>query len=353
MVSVDIAVPVVEHAESLFTVNARGQIESSISRIESYPVIAVRIDSLAFTDSPRLGGADEAHVRALAELGDELPPIIVHRPTMRVIDGTHRVRAYQLNGYSTINARLIDCDDRAAFVLAVRANVTHGLPLSYSDRVAAASRIIRTNPHWSNRAVAAATALSDKTVSKIRARSAGTQPGSGVRLGQDGRLRPLDSGHQRVQAAALLRERPGASLREVARATGLSPATVSDVRARLGRGEHPVPGKYCRQDQNAGVVLSAQRRPARSAASTAKQVRPDPAATRALLTQLTKDPSMRLTEAGRRSLLLLQRWVVDGEGLAELGNGLPEHWAEVVADLARGCAAAWGSLAAELQQQQV
>lgn len=321
-----------------------------MSRIESYPVTAVRIDSLAFADSPRLGGADEAHVRALAELGDELPPIIVHRGTMRVIDGTHRVRACQLNGYTTINARLIDCDDRAAFVLAVKANVTHGLPLSYSDRVAAASRIIRTNSHWSNRAVAAATALSDKTVSKIRARSEGEQPGSGVRLGQDGRLRPLDSGHQRVQAAALLRERPGASLREVARATGLSPATVSDVRARLGRGDHPVPGRYWHQKRNGEVVLPAQRQTARPATTAGRPTWPDPAATRVLLAQLTKDPSMRLTEAGRRSLLLLQRWVVDGDGLAELGNGLPEHWAEVVADLARGCAAAWGSLAAELQQ---
>lgn len=190
--------------------------------IESHPAGEVRIDSLVFEDSPRLGGADEDHVRVLAEAGDSLPPITVHRSSMRVIDGTHRVRAALLNGRTTIQARMVDCDEGAAYVLAVKANVTHGLPLSRSDRSVAAARIIMTHPQWSDRAVAAAVGLSDKTISRIRSRSSADAPQSNARLGRDGRLRPLDSGYRRQQAAAMIHERPNAGLREVARATGLS-----------------------------------------------------------------------------------------------------------------------------------
>src|SRR4029078_7378388 len=95
---------------------------------------------------------------------------------MRVIDGMHRVRAALLNGRTRIDARLLDCDEGAAFVFAVKTNVKHGLPLSPSDRAAAAARIIAIHPHWSDRAVAAATALSDKTISPIPARSTADGP---------------------------------------------------------------------------------------------------------------------------------------------------------------------------------
>jgi ParB-like nuclease domain len=180
----------------------------SASWVDSHPVTSVRIDSLLLADSPRLSGEDDKHVRLLAEAGDTLPPIIVHRPTMRVIDGTHRVRAALLNGRNMIRARVLDCDDAVAFVLAVQANVTHGLPLSRSDRAAAARRIIANHPEWSDRAVAAATALSDKTVSRIRRRSTAETPQSNMRLGRDGRMRPLSSGHRRQQAAAMIHDGP-------------------------------------------------------------------------------------------------------------------------------------------------
>lgn len=329
------------------------QVGSSLSWVESHPVTRVGIDQLIFEDSPRLGGENQEHVRTLAEAGDTLPPITVHRSTMRVIDGAHRVRAAALNGHTTIDARLIDCDEKAAFILAVKANVTHGLPLSHSDRAAAAARIIAAHPRWSDRAVAAATALSDKTVCKIRARSTSESPQSDSRLGRDGRLRPLDSGHRRQQAAAMIREKPHAGLREVARATGLSPTTVRDVRQRIDRGEDPVPGRYRSASVRPAAPASATTaapRPRRSPTGQARR-QETPVNRQALLAQLGDDPSLRLTEAGRRTLRWLHHCTVDGEGLADLGRGLPDHWAPVVADLARSCAAAWGLFAEQLQQR--
>jgi ParB-like chromosome segregation protein Spo0J len=312
--------------------------------IESFPVESVAVDSLVVAGSPRQGGEDQQHIRLLAEAPEPLPPIVVHRESMRVIDGFHRVHAARLTGSATIAARLVDCDQDMAFVLAVEANVTHGLPLSRLDRAAAAERIIASHPHWSDRAIAAATGLSDKTVSTIRARC-GAPPSA--RTGRDGRVRPLDVGRRRELAATQLRERPHAGLREIARATGLSPATVRDVRQRIDRGEHPVPARYRPPDEPA----PAKETEPPSAADA--RARP-PLATvepRQLLGQLTSDPALRHSEAGRRSLQMLHRHLVCAEQLTHLSRGLPDHWAPHVAHLARACAGAWHQLAEQLQRR--
>ncbi|MFD8571748.1 ParB N-terminal domain-containing protein [Streptomyces sp. NPDC059639] len=331
------------------------KIEPSAIWIESQPLARVRIDSLVLSDSPRLDAEDPVHVRVLAEAGDRLPPITVHRPTLRVIDGAHRVRAALLNGQTEITARLLDCDPADAFVLSVRANIAHGLPLSRADRAAAAARIVLTHPQWSDSAVAAATGISDKTASRIRAQSSAadaTQPST--RIGRDGRVRPVDSAQRRRHAAAIFLERPDAGLREVARATGLSPATVRNVRQRIDRGEDPVPGRYrtAQDDERTGTSSVA--------AGSARQRPPTPAPDhlvrgtvdrQKLLAKLSGDPSLRHTEAGRRALRWLHQYSVDGASIETLGSGLPCHWAPEVADLARSCAATWNKLAAQLQQR--
>ncbi|MFE6894376.1 ParB N-terminal domain-containing protein [Streptomyces sp. NPDC057694] len=319
--------------------------------IEAHPVTRVRVDSLALDGSPRQSGPDQAHVQVLAKAGDSMPPIIVHRPTLRVIDGVHRVHAAQVNGDSEIPARLIDCDRATAFVLAVRANVTHGLPLSRADRTAAAARIVRAFPQWSDRAVAAAVGISDKTVSRLRKQAGdGRAAPTGTRLGQDGRTRPLDSGRRRRRAAALLRETPDAGLREVARATGLSPATVRDVRRRVDQGEDPVPGRYHDGGPAAPSPTPADRRrpltpPARDEREAVAVDGPR------LLAKLHEDPSLRLSESGRRALRWLHHYSVTGQDIESLAHGLPCHWAPEVADLARSCAAAWSELAGRLQER--
>ncbi|MEU6449817.1 ParB N-terminal domain-containing protein [Streptomyces sp. NPDC048232] len=326
----------------------------SDDRTEQQPPTPVRIDSLVLADSPRLAAENPDHVRVLAEAGDCLPPITVHRSTLRVVDGVHRVRAALLNGRTEIAARLLDCDPADAFVLSVEANVTHGLPLSRADRAAAAARIILSHPQWSDRAVATTAGLSDKTVSRIRAQSAAANGvPTGTRIGRDGRVRPLDSTWRRRHAAAIFRERPDAGLREVARATGLSPTTVRDVRRRIDLGENPVPLRYRTQEDNPAQSSPVAPAPApRRPAAPAQAVRGSFVVDRQrLLAKLGGDPSLRHTEAGRRALRWLHHHSVDGDGIEALGQGLPCHWAPDVADLARSCAAAWNELAEQLQRR--
>ncbi|WP_280445542.1 ParB/RepB/Spo0J family partition protein, partial [Nocardia brasiliensis] len=123
--------------------------------------------------SPRTAGENAAHIRMLAESSTAFPPIVVHRGTTQVIDGVHRLRAAQLRGDSTISAVLFDGSITEAFVLAVKLNAAHGLPLSLSDRKAAARRILMAYPQWSDRAIAAVAGISPKTVGVIRSPGGG------------------------------------------------------------------------------------------------------------------------------------------------------------------------------------
>ncbi len=94
-----------------------------------------------------------------------------------------------------------------------------------------------------DRAIGRSAGLAAKTVAAIRKRSSDDAPQSNARVGRDGRVRPLDSTEGRQRAAEILTDRPETSLRDAARAAGISPATVLDVRKRLERGEAPVPVK--------------------------------------------------------------------------------------------------------------
>jgi hypothetical protein len=66
--------------------------------VQVTPVVAVPVLSLRPADSPRLNGEDKAHIARLAEMDTPLPPILVDRRTMRVIDGMHRLMAASLLG---------------------------------------------------------------------------------------------------------------------------------------------------------------------------------------------------------------------------------------------------------------
>jgi ParB-like chromosome segregation protein Spo0J len=318
-----------------------------IPSIEQYPVTSVEIKRLVVDGSPRLAGEDPEHTRVLADVDDVLPPITVHQPTMQVIDGLHRVRAALLNGKSVIAARLVDCDADTAFVLAVKANIAHGLPLSPTDRKAAAASIIASHPHWSDRAVAASTGLSDKTVSAIRASSTAERPQSNTRLGKDGRARPLNSADRRRQAAAMIHDQPRAGLREIARATGLSPATVRDVRSRTDRGEDPVPARYrAAEKRDLSMASSAAHQPGGQARQLELRVNRE-----ALLSKLQNDPSVKFNETGRHTLRWLYHHAVDSDNCQRLGHSVPDHWTTLVAALARSCATAWIVLAEQLEQR--
>ena len=301
---------------------------------------SVPIAVLVRTGSPRSGGVDAAHVQRLIEADWPLPPIVVHRPTMRVIDGFHRVAAAAQLGLDEIDAYVIDGSVESMFVLAVRANVTHGLPLSLADRRAAADRILCTHADWSDRAIASATGLSAKTVRGIRCAS-GEHPQLHKRLGKDGRLRPLNATTGRRLAAELLAASPDASLREIAAAVGVSPGTVRDVRARLSRGEDPVPTGV----EPGGARRRAQRR--------APHVQPNsaPADLIPVLMTLSKDPALRMNAAGRELLRWLHAHAVNAVDSAKIVQFAPGHCVEHLVEFASRCSANWALIAADLEHR--
>lgn len=328
------------------------------------------ISELLPADSPRLGGENEEHIRLLAASGAELPPIIVHRPTMRVVDGMHRLRAAMLRGRDTIRARLIDGTIETAFVVAVEANISHGLPLSLVDREAAAARILTAHPHWSDRAIANITGISARTVLSIRRSVTGGAGPSGRRVGQDGRVRPVNGAEGRLRAGELLKRRPNASLREVAREAGISVGTALDVRERIKCGEDPVlptqrkaeqQRKELAAGQGCDPELPAQRKlQRRKELETAppealRRMRAMDGAGRqrdraTILRTLWRDPTIRFTDRGRELLRWLETHAVGTEGWPEVAAALPLHGGYVISELAGAIAKEWHDFAERLRQ---
>jgi ParB-like chromosome segregation protein Spo0J len=292
------------------------------------PVERVAISSLVVEGSPRSCGMDAGHAAALAESEDRLPPILVHRSTMRVIDGVHRLRAAKLRGQDQIDARFVDGTEEACFILAVTANARHGLPLTPADKKAAAVRIIGLYPQWSDRAIAALTTLHHQTVAAIRKRSTGQIIQSNNRIGRDGRSRPNDIAQRRELASELIASNPGASLREIARKAEISPATVARVRAQLNGGGvaaptspgagPPVPRKAPQGHEPAGATTELNQ-------VTAWQA-------------LRGDPAVRSTQAGRALLQVLGASLAIRERGQEILETIPAYSLGNVAAVARQCA---------------
>ena len=232
------------------------------------------VTALRPADSPRRAGEDIGHIEMLASIEERLPPIVVHRASMRVIDGMHRLRAAKLRGDDRVEVRFFDGDEQEAFVLAVTANTTHGLPLSIGDRALATERIIASQPTWSDRAIAVAVGLGARTVGNIRRRMQDQAEVESVtaRTGRDGRVRPVDNSVGRLRASALIKQRPEASLREIAREAGVSPSTVRDVRLRLERGEDPLP--QMRQRREKPAIREASRSCCRGCRATRRSGSP-------------------------------------------------------------------------------
>ncbi|MFF5258110.1 ParB N-terminal domain-containing protein [Actinomadura viridis] len=307
------------------------------------PVVDVEVSALSITDSPRISGENPEHVEALAAAQAELPPILVHRPTMRVIDGLHRVRAARLRGDEKIRVRFFDGDDADAFVMAVRSNIAHGLPLSLADRKRAAERIVVSHPRWSDRMVASATGIAAGTVAEIRRRVPAGAAAEPLRLGQDGRVRPINGAEGRRVAAELINENPSLSLRQIAQAAGISPETARDVRNRLRRGEDPLPKRM------AGTVSLASRRNTHAERKAAVQT---PARDRAAIVERLKaDPALRFNETGRNLLMLLNLHTMKTADWEMMINNVPPHCAGIVAQLARDCADVWADFATRVERQ--
>lgn len=314
----------------------------------------VPVTSLSAADSPRLAGEVEEHARTLAESGASLPPIVVHRPTMRVVDGMHRLRAAVLRGDDLIEVRFTDGTVEDAFVLAVRLNADHGMPLSRQDRVAAAVRIMESHPAWSDRRIASVTGLSPGVVGSLRSQ-AGDTSRLALRIGRDGRKRPVDSTAGRLAASRVIAETPDASLREIASRAGIAVATARDVRRRIRLGEDPVTSKP-RPSQGAAETVGTADTADTAADTAGAGERSEPSGTPApplvsesVLSSMGRDPSLRMSQIGRTLLHLLRAHLLTAEQRQDLIDGIPAHRAADVAQMARICASRWLQLAIDIE----
>ncbi|TJZ44201.1 hypothetical protein FCH28_31010 [Streptomyces piniterrae] len=338
----------------------------------------VPIAALRPADSPRTAGESSDHVRRLAELNTPLPPIVVHRQTMRVVDGMHRVRAAILRGEEYVAATFFEGSSADAFVLAVGLNSAHGLPLSSADRSAAAARIIRSHPQWSDRMVASATGLPTRTVAALRGGSTDPGPqlntpkGRDGRTGREGRARPRHTAAGRELAGRLVAERPDASLRDIAARAGIAVATAKDVRDRIRQGRDPVPQKLRKDEavrkavappsalsgrgvgdvRNGADVRNGGDVPGAGGIRGAGGGWARPAKGRmdsvSVLGSLRKDPSLRQTELGRALLQLLSAHAISEDKWQLLADSVPAHCSDAVAQLAHRCSEEWLRFAQEV-----
>lgn len=310
----------------------RGSASEASCKRGGPPVARVSIALVQPGESPRSTEIDKEHVSLLAGIEGALPPILVHRSSMKIIDGRHRLLAALARGEADIDVVFFDGSAKDAFLRSVESNTRHGLPLSLADRRAAAGRIVTTHSHMSDRAIAKISGLGAKAVAAIRARADEAGRARESRVGQDGRARPLDHASGRLRAAQAIEENPAAPLREIARLAGVSPSTAGDVRRRIEAGEEPVSAR-----QRPGGV------PPDGPSTTTAEDGPGIAA----LDRMLRDPSLRMKEDGRFLLRLLH------ENAAavwpELSGVVPPHWVHLVEALARRNAANWLEFARRLE----
>lgn len=303
----------------------------------------VAITALDLRHPLRSSGTDADHVRALAESDLPLPPITVHRATMRIVDGLHRVRAALLCGETVVPVVYFDGDERGALVHALQLNSMHGLPLSRADRVLAAERMVSAHPEWSDRAIAELVGISAKTVGVVRPRATADSPQMNRRIGKDGKVRPLSTAVGRQIAAQLFAERPGAGLREIAKDAGISVGTARDVRQRLERDEDPLPLRERKPAGSADKTVVTN-----TALESGPQLVPQPEFRR-MLELLMRDPSLRLSETGRRVLRILDAHLVSEAQRLQLIDAIPGHATGVMGDMAFACAQWWVQFANALR----
>jgi ParB-like chromosome segregation protein Spo0J len=344
---------------------ARQRVYDSADAIERLPVQYLPLSRLEPGVFVRGGGTDPAHVQMLAEAAgtSPLPAILVQESSLRIVDGMHRFEAAKLRGEDAIPVRLINCTDRDAFILAVKANTWHGLPLSRADRMSGARRIVEWHPDWSDRAIGAATGLSAKTIAGIRrdcADGADAQR-SGKRLGRDGKRRPVTAAEGRRRAAEYIAVHPDASLREIAREADVAPATAQDVRARIRRGADPIaPRRNVRpmNDGDNGARRSGTLSPMQpwspelELPPSAMRAFPRPPSWSALSPKLANDPSLKYTERGRAFMGWMVMHVINSGEWREFIDAIPVHWTRDLSLVADQTGQDWIAFAEELRRRQ-
>jgi len=203
--------------------------------------VTVAIDSLDV--GGRLRPADASHVRILADVLDETPPVLVLLEGRRVLDGFMRLDAARSLGRTEVAVQWLTGDEARAWEQAIRANASHGLPFTARQRREAALRLLDLAPNWSDRRIAAGAGVDPRSVGRWRkhlVRRAGEEMQhlrTEERVGRDGRrhVSSRDLEARRDVVRALLRGNAGLSDRETGRRAGLSAAAVRRLRTEPSR----------------------------------------------------------------------------------------------------------------------
>ena len=221
--------------ESIVAQRMMSGVEADRSQIKIVKIALARLKIKPFREA----GVDSDHVQRLVGLNGRWPPILVHQDNGLVIDGVHRAVAARLLGLERIDASLFQGGPDDALIEFVRRNVLHGLPLTLRERKHAAGRVLLIHPDWSDRRIAEICALSPKTVGRLRVHEPDCQSEEVPRLdapkrvGRDNRPRPVNRESVRARVIEAIKEQPGASLRSVAAASGVSRETVRLVRMTM------------------------------------------------------------------------------------------------------------------------
>ncbi|MBO2456913.1 ParB/RepB/Spo0J family partition protein [Actinomadura violacea] len=349
---------------------ARPKSADPLSLLDHAPEVELPVGSLVPGFHLRHAGTDPAHVRLLADAAGSVrfPSILVQRRGSRIIDGMHRVEVAKLRGEQHISARLVDCTDVEALVLAVKSNTRHGLPLSRADRISSAKRILTAHPDWSDRAVASITGLSAKAIASLRNGTTGEVPADGKRLGRDGKRRPILAAEGRRRAEEYIKAHPEASLRKVARETDVSLGTAHDVRERLRRaGEQ---GDCAERAERTGRLEPVGRaEPEQAATETTESTQsgpvppPLPMPARGggrgvqqltwpmIAAKLANDPVLRYTQGGRAFLRWMDRRSMQTDEWREFIDAIPQHWLEDVVWIAVTMSEDWRQFAELLRNR--
>ncbi len=223
---------------------------------------------------------------------------------MNVVDGMHRLRAAHLLGLEEVSVRFIDGSADDAFILAVEANVRHGLPLTLADRRHAAARVLAIHPDWSDRRVATSTGLAPGTIAAIRRRATAQHEQSTTRVGRDNRRRsaPLLVKTTRTD------QKPQLSVVATSRSSDDS-LPLATLPSHMGGAP---PGR--------------------------------------LLATLCNDPSVRLSARGRAALHVLTANNLTPDQWMRLPDAVPTHQTSALAQLAEHYAWRWHELARQLRE---
>jgi ParB-like chromosome segregation protein Spo0J len=333
---------------------------SLMSAVEQLPEVSVQVDSLVPGFHLRMAGTDAAHVRLLADAAGsvQLPPILVQKSSLRIIDGMHRVEVAKLRGECVIRARIIDCSEEKALVLAVKSNTLHGLPLTRADRISSAKRILGAHPDWSDRKVAGIAGLSGKSIASLRNSAVGGAQFDGKRLGRDGKRRPMVAAEGRLRAAEYVRANPEASVRQIASETEVSLGTAHDVRQKIRHGANLRLAELSPREVQAAPVPQPASLPvsppvtnirarAAAAASSVRQL-----AWSAVICKLAGDPALKYTDGGRAFLRWMTQHAMHPDEWREFADAIPERWLEEVRQAAVTMSEEWGQFASELSCRQ-